>query len=1285
MALTSAQRVELIQKMYVAYYGRPADTGGLDNWVNHLVKNNDDATAIIQAFGTSPEATSLYGEPVNYAEAVNALYMQMFNRAAEPDGLALYVSHLNAGRVTLPNLALAIATGAQNSDLDTFTNKVEVATAFTAEVATSTENILGYAGEDAAAHAAAFLASVDATDASVTDALADLESTIEMINGLDQLSSLPTHYLTSALDNLLGTNGNDVVLAELDGNQDLELDDAFNALLGQDTLRLDIVDTNSNVDFIATDYEMVGFERVLVQARADDADLYLDLDGMVGVDLEVRNMIGGEAELAATNIDGDVLITNYDGYDLNINNVSGDISISDITVNDVNMLSDGDLTLDGVDGSVTASNMSIDEDLRIDALGNVSVSNTTVDDDFDILNSNNVILTSVFVGDDLGIGDANENSDVNGITGNVTFDDVTVEDNINIVFAESVTSATINISDLTHSDFNYNNNAPYFDIQGAELANVVINVNEASNIGELHLHNNPSLTSVTLNINDDLVIDELQGVTDENIDLAATLTINGAADLEINSIVDDDLYSIVYTGSGSLQIGDERRDFNDNNNNYSSSDWEPEVGSFNAATATGDVTIYLDLDSADDLDFTYVGSRGSDRVVIDEDSLGAGASDVDTVRLSIAGGSGVDTLVVSDDSDLTAEAMAAISGFEVLEITEWESEEFDLAETHNDFTSVTLALTSDANGNHNDENVVLANLSVAQAANITIDTAGDHDDHNMFDDLTIDLEDTTGSSDLVGITIIASNTTDINQVIDESLVLNDIEHLEITTSGDAYYLDGNGDLNLNDPIDALWIDNIDTNDLETLTIDGSVGLIIADMNNSDDLREIDARSFTGAFLGLGFEGTVWTDDDLIIQGSLTADHYIDVNGNEDVTVTTGSGDDVMYIDGLDNVVINAGDGNNNINVWSLDDDITVTTGSGDDTIDVSGGDEGETSDYAEDVTVSMGAGDDDFDYNSDEIDGDLEVDAGAGDDTVRVYLDSNSNINTVTVTLGTGADDLWLDDTSWDSNNDVVVTVTDFAVADDVVYLDESAAFEEGAEYVTVETQDGEYDVTETITNEQVGVIEFSFDADNNGVTLDINSTGADLLEALGDDGDQAIITVNEDQVGYIVAYNGGNAYIFNYEDTSGSNPSATVNDYDSGTDAEGIEDTENFDVTLASGTEGFNEGDYITFNNILDLDNDFVYTIQAGETGVDTLGANIAAAINALANTQYDVSYDTVSDQLYFISEAFGNFTDATVVYTNLADTEIVEFDEIELIGVFENIAVGGFTALNIGFDPIA
>lgn len=165
-ALTSREKVTAV---YVAYYGRAADAAGRNFWSNQLEGSNGDLSAIIDAFGTSPEALQRFGTLSNEA-AVRTLYRDLFNREPEQEGLDFYVGELEAGRLTLQSIALDVLNGAQNDDASIASNKITAGESYTdALIATGTEAT----PEDTRVA----IAAVDETDAS-------LEATQDAIEAL---------------------------------------------------------------------------------------------------------------------------------------------------------------------------------------------------------------------------------------------------------------------------------------------------------------------------------------------------------------------------------------------------------------------------------------------------------------------------------------------------------------------------------------------------------------------------------------------------------------------------------------------------------------------------------------------------------------------------------------------------------------------------------------------------------------------------------------------------------------------------------------------------------------------------------------------------------------------------------------------------------------------------------------------------------------------------------------------------------------------------------------------
>ena len=112
-----------IQKLYLAYYGRPADPAGLKYWVD---RTDSDLTTIIDAFGNSAEFVQGYGD-LSSVDLVNTVYQQTFGRDGETEGVAFYVDWLDTGVATLADIALRIVNGAQGYDSETLDKKTKMA------------------------------------------------------------------------------------------------------------------------------------------------------------------------------------------------------------------------------------------------------------------------------------------------------------------------------------------------------------------------------------------------------------------------------------------------------------------------------------------------------------------------------------------------------------------------------------------------------------------------------------------------------------------------------------------------------------------------------------------------------------------------------------------------------------------------------------------------------------------------------------------------------------------------------------------------------------------------------------------------------------------------------------------------------------------------------------------------------------------------------------------------------------------------------------------------------
>ena len=126
----------------MAYYGRPADPGGLAYWADLMDQKGGSLSSIIAAFGYSDEFNRRYGG-LTYDQLIDTLYQQTLGRAPDPSGRDWYLSQLNLGLTTLQTITLDLLGGATGLDAQTVANRLDVANHYTGKVATGCD----YAGE----------------------------------------------------------------------------------------------------------------------------------------------------------------------------------------------------------------------------------------------------------------------------------------------------------------------------------------------------------------------------------------------------------------------------------------------------------------------------------------------------------------------------------------------------------------------------------------------------------------------------------------------------------------------------------------------------------------------------------------------------------------------------------------------------------------------------------------------------------------------------------------------------------------------------------------------------------------------------------------------------------------------------------------------------------------------------------------------------------------------------------------------------------------------------------
>jgi hypothetical protein len=197
---------DVVQALYVAYFGRAADFFGLANFQQRLASlnaphdfagvsaaynTNADIRALIDGFGGSDESKALY--PGDTTSFVTAIYRNIFSRAPDSEGLSFWVDAIDHHGLTKANASLSVMAAALSNtsaqgkeDAALMNNRTTIAADFTFAIVTPSET-LAYAGNAAAASVRAMLATVTAStdlaafQPTVQKTLADMQLQVGLV------------------------------------------------------------------------------------------------------------------------------------------------------------------------------------------------------------------------------------------------------------------------------------------------------------------------------------------------------------------------------------------------------------------------------------------------------------------------------------------------------------------------------------------------------------------------------------------------------------------------------------------------------------------------------------------------------------------------------------------------------------------------------------------------------------------------------------------------------------------------------------------------------------------------------------------------------------------------------------------------------------------------------------------------------------------------------------------------------------------------------------------------
>jgi S-layer protein len=941
--MTTAQNV---QTLYLAYFGRPADGNGLDYWVSQIDgPNKQSLQSAANNFALSPEYTSNF-TGLSSTQIVKALYLNLFGRQPELGGLKYWSNQLDFGQQTVSKIALSIALGAIDTattkDATALSAKIQASAVFTTAINTGTaDEFSGYDNATGHALGKTYLASVvDAATLAAATAPAALDATLLAVATNGNQVPGQTFALTSGIDSVVGTTGNDTISSPSTGVGLTGLD-KIDGGAGTDTLSV-TADAAIAIPVTAV------VKNVEIANLTSSSTITGDVSGWTGLTKLTVAEVGGNAAglTAATTTAVTVSDAAQGAGTITINGGSSvDVSSTGAT--------NGAINVAGATGAVSVARTSTTNG----AAGSISVTGgTTVNV---AQTAANAVATTQTNGTVAVIGSAATTSvtvassaiaTASGTKAGVIANAVGVQDvnyasatdagTIKSVTVSNFTTLTINDNALTSLSVTGGSSNIIIDNSGLTTATnktlaLTVNGQTGGTLDDADIYTTLNVT--TAGANSTFANITTGGVT--------ALTVAGTKGLTLTSTTGLALKTVTVSGAAGV-TGD-----------FSAGT----VTAVDTSATTGKSTVTVDAAKA-----TFTGGAGVDVVTLTNTvagkaiSLGAGD---DTLVLTnstlptaaISGGAGTDTLSVSAavaaTQSLSSTFASIVTGFEHLTLSGSTNQSIDLAALGN-FNYVTTA-GGNGLGLHNlgtGGTLALTGAGTAYTVDHSVVPATNTDTLNLI--LSADASGAGTSFAATGIT--ASN----------------VVSFDITSTDTAATPAGA----FNHSVTLLG--NVAT----SITVHGNAGLALTAADTA--LTSVDASGITLG--GFTFTSSALTAA-ATIKGSATGINVVDASAAvaKAVTYVGGTGADTFTVTNAKANIITLGDGTN-IVAGAASGNNTVTGGANADTVTLGAGNN----------TVSLGNGVNIFTAGN----GNNTYTGGTGVDTVTVGGGAN------TITTGTGND-----------------------------------------------------------------------------------------------------------------------------------------------------------------------------------------------------------------------------------------------------------------------------------------
>ncbi len=875
---------QAVQQLYIAYFNRPADVGGLIYWENIVNTNKGDTSSISAEFAKSAEYIASFANLTN-AEIVNQVYLNLFGRAAEEGGVIYWSNLLDKKAITIDNVVTQVSKGAQGTDLDAYNAKVSGALVFTANF--SPDDAPFYKGTGPAQVAKNFITSIkDAASLTLATQTENLQTTFSLLVSSSYAPQAST--LTTGLDNVVPTTetpfgGDDTFNANSSGtSQTLNVGDVINGGLGYNILNL--TSTTQTALVLGG-----GINVSNIQSANINADNSANVDSHTWTGLKQLNLNSvGNTVVQAPASANSALTTK-----INLGSITVDGG-NKVTINSTESAGTGSISVGNTTsptGDVTIHNTSTLGGNAINVKGGANIYVTQ-----DYTNANNIARTitggieTITGSSATQIVSVNNQGRASNTVGGLSFiqSNVTITDanfasktqagSINTVSINGFYNATIQDSALTTLTLSDGGGKVKIDpgMLAPAPGGATLQLNLQDFGGELDISN----TYTSVNINTGNLSGHSSSFGNLQDTALSTVTVSGAGSLSLGSLASSTaLKNFNFTGSGRIFAT-----FADSN-----------ITSINTQGATSkDIAFFIDGSKT-----SYVGGDGTDYVAASNDvtqniSLGAGNDTLDIQGTNVPtglldGGDGIDklTLTASQLNTIATGNNTNIGSFESLYILgPLTGQTLDAAKV-----GAIQEVSFDNIGSYTVKNLVNgSHINLLPGGNTYSFTEIAHTP-GKFNTISLALSNTTGS------------TTDYAA---GGITLGNVEKASINLSySSAAPNVGYDTLSLKAPSLAI------------LTLSGNRGVNLIETDRS--LNYVDARGVTAG--GLSFTGGTGL---VYVFGSTqsSATNNVDLSfGTQTIEYVGGDGSDLVTVNGNANL-ITVGKGNDSVTIVHASETLT---------------------------------------------------------------------------------------------------------------------------------------------------------------------------------------------------------------------------------------------------------------------------------------------------------------------------------------------------------------------------